>query len=201
VTVRLNPLDDVERVLAGVAEEVCVIKPLVESQRAARLLERFPGSVGYWLFRHYREVASSMIQKWGPPVGAPHLLQVLDTSAVGNWRHEDVPADVRAVAQEHYSPDMRIEDAAALFWWVRNTLFFRQGLERNQRVLLLEYASMCSDPGYVDRALDHFEVPHAADGPFFSPSSLGKGHEMVLTPPVEELCDDLLQDLRQHRFA
>ena len=200
-TVRLNPLDDVERVLAGVQQDICVVKSLVESQRAGALLDRFPGSVGFWPFRHYREVAASMIHEWGERVGAPLLLQVLDTSAAGNWRHEGVPDDVRAEVAEHYSPDMRIQDAAALFWWVRNTLLFRQGLERDERVMLLDYAGMCSDPGYVDRALDRFGIPHPPAESFFSGASLGKGHEMTLTPLVEGLCDDLLQDLLQHRFA
>jgi hypothetical protein len=201
LTVRLNALEDVERVLAGVPERIVVVKPLVESQRASELLERFQGSVGFWLFRHHKEVAASMLAKWGPPAGASHLWQVIDTSDPGNWRAQNVPAELREQLRELHSPDMRAEDAAALFWYARNALYFAQGLERDERVLLLDYDRMCNVRKYVDRALDRFAIPHPPAGPHFSPSFSGKGRTMVLDPRVEALCAHMLEKLERHAFA
>lgn len=201
LTVRMNPLPDVDAVLAGVDEEFAIAKPLVESQRAKALLDHFPDAVGFWLYRDYRDVAASMVAKWGPPVGAPHLHQVLDTSDVGNWRHEGVPETLRAQVAELYSPDMGHEDAAALFWYVRNALFFEQGLERDPRVLLLDYQHMTGDPTYVDRALDHFGIPHPPAGPFFSTKFAGKGRGAELDPRVVALCDAMQARLDAHRFT
>ncbi|HVS19444.1 MAG TPA: hypothetical protein VMT18_12640 [Planctomycetota bacterium] len=199
LTVRLNPLENVERVLAATPEPVRVVKPLVESQRALELLGRFPGSCAFWLYRDVREVAASMLKKWGPPAGAPHLAQVLE-GETGNWRGEDVPAHVLATLKLHYAPDMADADAAALFWWARNELFFAQGLERDARVLLLDFERMCSVPDYVDRALDHFRLPHPSALGHFRPEFSGKARELPLDREVERLCRDLHGRLEAARF-
>lgn len=200
LTVRLNPLEDVERVIAATPEAVRIVKPLVESQRATELLARFPGSCGYWLYRDVREVAASMLQKWGPPAGAPHLWQVIDESDPANWRAQNVPAAVRAKLRELYRPDMAAADAAALFWWARNELFFAQGLDRDPRVVLLDFVRMCTVPDYVDRALDHFRVPHPSAVGHFKAAFSGKSRELALDPRVDALCRDLHRRLDAARF-
>lgn len=200
LTVRLNALTDVERVLAATPEPVRVVKPLVESQRATELLARFPGSCGYWLYRDVREVASSMLAKWGPPAGAPHLWQVIDESDPGNWRSQNVPPSVRATLRELYRPDMASADAAALFWWARNELYFAQGLERDPRVLLLDFVRMCTVRDYVDRALDHQRVPHPPAAGHFRAEFSGKSSGLALDPRVEALCRDLRARLDAARF-
>jgi hypothetical protein len=197
--VRLKPLDEVERVFAATPEPVRIVKPLVESQRAVELLERFPGSRGFWLYRDVREVAASMLAKWGPPVGVPHLWQVIDESH-SNWRSEKVPSYVRATLKQLYTPDMPAEDAAALFWWARNELFFAQGLDRDARVILLEFARMCTVPDYVDRALDHFSIPHPSALGHFRPEFSGKACELRLSPEVDSLCRELKERLDAARF-
>lgn len=200
LTVRLNPLPDVERVIAATPEPVRIVKPLVESQSARELLDRFPGSRAFWLYRDVREVGASMLKKWGPPAGAPHLWQVIDESDPTNWRAEKVPAHVRETLQGLYAPDMTPEDAAALFWWARNELFFAQGLEDDERVLLLDFARMCTVPDYVDRALDHFAIPHPSAVGHFRAEFSGKAREFRLSPEVERLCRDLHERLDAHRF-
>lgn len=200
LTVRLNALEDVERVLAAVPEPVRIVKPLVESQRATELLGRFPGSCALWLYRDVREVAASMLAKWGPPAGAPHLRQVIDESDSTNWRAQNVPPAVRATLRELYRPDMSGPDAAALFWWARNELYFAQKLERDARVLLLDFERMCTVSDYVDRALDHFRVPHPPAAGHFKAEFSGKARGLVLDPRVESLCRDLRARLDAARF-
>lgn len=201
LTVRLNPLADVERVLAATPEPVRIVKPLVESQRATELLGRFAGSRAFWLYRDVREVAASMLRKWGPPAGAPHLWQVIDESDPANWRAQNVPAHVRTTLRELYRPDMADADAAALFWWARNELYFAQGLDRDPRVLLLDFERMCTVRDYVDRALDHFRVPHPPAVGQFRPEFSGKARDLVLDARVEALCRDLRARLDAARFA
>lgn len=200
LTVRLNALADVERVLAATPEPVRIVKPLVESQRATELLARFAGSRGFWLYRDVREVAASMLKKWGPPAGAPHLWQVIDESDPANWRAQNVPGHVRETLRGLYRPDMTGEDAAALFWWARNELYFAQRLERDERVLLLDFERMCTVRDYVDRALDHFRVPHPPAEGQFKPEFSGKSRGMVLDPRVQALCSDLRARLDAARF-
>ncbi len=144
-SLRLLPVAQLKGIFARQRAPLIVLKPLVESQHATALLNALPQGRVVWMFRHYRSVAASNLAKFGKRNGIDDL-RPLATGEVDNWRADSVPAEVRAIVQAHFSENMSPWDAAVLFWYVRNTLFFAQSLERNPRARLCRYEAVLDAP-------------------------------------------------------
>jgi len=142
---RLREPSQVRRILRASRAPLQVLKPLVESQHARRWLEALPDSRAVWMFRHYRSVARSNLQKFGQRNGIADLRPIV-RGETGNWRAEALPEALRAFVQEHFSEQMNPWDAAVLFWYVRNALFFSQNLPAHPRVRLCRYADLVQQP-------------------------------------------------------
>ena len=89
-------------------------------------------------------------------------------------------------------------DAAALFWYARNDLFFDQHLQEEDRVLLCKYEDVVTEPSramnriysFAERQFpgDHLiEEVHA--------TSIGKGEGVDLTPEIDALCEELYRQV------
>lgn len=152
---RWGPLPEIRRRFAGARAALVVTKPLVESQNLDRLLGDFPGSRAVWMYRDYRAVARSNVAFL--PKGTSHRdLMAIVTGDPSNWRAENLDPAVRELVRELYRPDLSAEDAAALFWYARNSLLFSRGLATDERVRTCRYEELLADPGGVMRALYRF---------------------------------------------
>ena len=203
---RLNPLEDVRLVLDRVAAPLVVLKPLVESQRVGKLLEYFPDSRALWMYRHYRAVAKSRLHK---PNRRGLANQLRDLKAVverrsDDWRYQGVPEDVAELVSSFYSPTMNGYDAAALFWYARNSTFYSQHLEVDERVRLCHYESLVGDPaGELHRVYDFLGLQTANSKVTRQvvANSLTKASDVVLHPLVEAACSSLYDRLRLTQLA
>jgi hypothetical protein len=174
-----------------------VLKPLVESQRAAELLDALPCARGLWMFRHYADVAHSNLARFGRNNGVRNLRSIV-TRRPDDWRSEGVSEAVAKVATHHFSDAMSPWDAAAVFWWARNALFFEQALDRRQDVRICRYEELVAEPERVVRAVYDFAgiaYPgnHVLDG--ITDRSVGNGRKIELSRDVRELCDAMLARL------
>lgn len=190
---RLNPIPEVVAELEGSKYALTAAKPLVESQNAARLLEAIPGLKAIWLFRRFADVASSDLRLFGLRNGIDNLRPIAEND-VGDWRGENVGAATREVIAAHFREDMHPCDAAALFWYARNALFFEQGLDDAPSVLLVSYEELVARPVEQMQRIYRF-----AGVPFPGPQitdmvntrSVGKGADIELSAPVRRLCAEL----------
>jgi hypothetical protein len=107
------------------------------------------------MFRGFEGVAVSSVAYFGRD-NAERDLRLLLTNDPPNWRGEVVPDSVRAVLEERHRPDMSPYDAAALFWWARNRLFFDLGLNEHPDVFLCEYEALVAAPRPVFRSIYEF---------------------------------------------
>jgi len=194
---RLNPLDDVRRKITAARAPLVIAKPLVESQNLEHLLAAFPGSRALWMYRNFQDVARSNLRFFGENNGHRDLQPIL-AGDQGNWRAEHLDPRDREAITDLYRPDMDPHDAAALFWYARNSLYFSRGYAGNERIRLCRYEDLVSTPGPVMAAVyDFVGRPYPGDGivaDVFS-SSKGKGRDLVLAEPVRGLCRDLLERL------
>ncbi|GAB4523705.1 MAG: hypothetical protein Fur0018_06730 [Anaerolineales bacterium] len=142
---RLLPPERIQPIFDRQSASLIVLKPLVESQHAAALLDAFPKSRVVWVFRHYRNVAFSNLKKFGERNGIDDLRPLVE-EAPGNWRAEAVPSEVRATIRAYFSEEMSPWDAAVLFWYARNALFFSQALAAHPRVRLCRYCDLVTTP-------------------------------------------------------
>lgn len=191
--IRMRPVAEVARVIAGVRYPLVVSKPLVESQHAVALLEAVPSSSAVWVFRDYRDVAASNVRKFGAASAVADLAPVV-AGDTANWRAEFVPDDVGALIARHYRPDMSPYDAGALFWYLRTRLYFDLGLDAHPRVLPLRYEALVAD---ADRWLAEIYRHVGAEwpGPVVSEdihtASVGRAADVTLSPQVGAACEQL----------
>lgn len=200
--IRLNPLPDVDAVLSRQRVPLVVLKPLVETQNADRLLGYFIAARAVFMFRHYRDVAASNLKKFGLRNGINNLRPIVANDQT-NWRAERVTDDVRELVLSHFTEDMPPHDAAALFWYVRNRLYLDRNLPSEPRARLLDYTEFVADPARSVAALYRWlelPPPTARVTQTIHAHSVGKGDDVSLSPAIEARCADLLAELTA-RFA
>lgn len=171
-----------------------VAKPLVESQKLLFWLDLLPNGKALWMVRHFADVASSNVKYFGERNGFDDLAPIL-AGDQADWRAENLDPATVAVVRGLHHPDMPPHDAAALFWYARNSLFFTQGLDRDDRVRACSYDDLVTDPRTVMQAAYRFVGrPYPGDRILVDvfPGSVGLGREVPLTPAVRDLCDRLL---------
>ena len=192
-SIRFNPLDEVEAEFRRTRAEFAVAKPLADSQRAPELLAHFPRARGLWMYRDFRDVASSDLRYFGMENGVSNLVPVVERNAA-NWRSEGASEDVTELVRRWFSPDMNPYDAAALFWYARNALFFELELDRHPRVRLLRYETFVRSP--VDGMREIYEwMGRAFPGPRMvsevHQGAVGKKRHLDLTPEISTRCQEL----------
>ena len=135
--------------------EVVAAKPLVESASATALMDAAGAVKAVWMLRHYPEVARSNVSRFGMDNPYRDLQPIRSRDAL-DWRYrgmtEETWETVTAVLNRRLTPF----DAAALFWWTRNQLYFDQRLWEDDRIRILRYDRACNKPDEVIRSLsDH----------------------------------------------
>lgn len=193
---RLDPADEILFYLQQRRENRFVCKPLVESQHAGALLEAIPNSKALWIYRNYADVASSDMKKFGSNNGIFNLSSIVYQKP--DWRNENISSSTRNLVEKEFSEDMNPSDAAGLFWYVRNILFFENNLDKNENCFLIRYEDLVSDTETACRALySHLRIPFPK-GSFRTEAhtrSIGKGKTISLSPHLDELCRDLYERL------
>ena len=195
--IRLNSPDEVKKAIQKDRPSLIVLKPIVESQNTADILAQFDNAKVLWVFRRYKDVASSNLKNFGVRNGINNLRPIVE-QAEGNWRSEKVPAGVREIVLKYFSDQMNPHDAAALFWYVRNHFFFSQDLQSNPRVLMCKYEDLVTDPRRITEEIYDFLGQPQPDEKVFAathPRSLGKGKDIDLSQPILDLCDEMWQRL------
>ena len=194
---RLNSLEFVLNEFDRSPASLVIAKPLVESQRISSLLDNIPRSKAIWMFRHYTDVASSNLKRFGNDNGLSDILPIWENDQT-NWRCEGLSEEVRQLISSYRNSDLRQSDAAALFWYARNSLYFQQNLDADSRVYICQYEYLVQQPKDVIRDMYQFiGVPYPTDKVLqgISARSIGKGSDIDLSPDIRELCDQMFNQL------
>lgn len=195
--IRLNPLDLVKKEIQKVKSSFVIIKPLVESQNILNLLKNFYGSKAIWMYRNYQDVASSNLKKFGIKNGIKDLRYIVEDDT-RDWRADKVSKKTRELILKYFSEDMNPYDAAVLFWYARNSIYFELNLDQNKDVILCKYEDLVVFPEKViksiyknlNQAIPDPEIYQDVDS-----ASLKKGKNIELTPEIEKLANELLNKL------
>jgi hypothetical protein len=150
--------DDVPVVLDRIGHlpfEVVAVKPLVESDRAGGLLDAKDNARGIWMLRHYGDVARSNLRRFGLD-NAHRDLQPMVSGSRYDWRSRRATEQTRRTVVDVLSQGLDPLDAAALFWWARNQLYFDQDLAADNRVRVLRYERVRLCPEEVVSSLSRF---------------------------------------------
>lgn len=197
LTLRWRPFDEVAALIRRKRYPLVVTKPLPEMHRTRDLLDKIENAQCLWMFRHYRDVAASIVRTWPDDVHIRNLEPIVRRER-GNWRSEFVSDDVRALIARHYGVDMSPHDGGALFWYARNRMLLDLQLDSDPRCMMLQYDDFASEPAACMRDVYEF-VDARYPGPHLvrtiRATSIGRGSGVSLNGEVEAYCESLWNKL------
>ena len=195
---RLKSTEEIRNILKTYSSSFFVTKPLTEIPNAANLLQTYPNSRILWIYRDYKDVASSNLKQFGEKNGIKDIRPIHEEDKE-NWRSYGSSDRTTEIIQKYFSEDMKYLDAAALFWYSRNILFFEQGLEKSDRVMIIKYEDLVAHPG-----LFFSEIYRLMDKPYKEETiakiharSVGKGKSILLDKEIDDLCAQVYSNLEK----
>ncbi len=199
---RLRPLPEIRELVERSRHAFVLFKPLCDSHRAVELLEDLgapsPGRV-IWVYRHFEARARSSVAKFGD-ANLLALRRIAAGGGAGMWQAGGLGEQHLALLRSLDLAAMSPLSAAALFWYLRNSLFFELGLDAREDVALVSYDALVAEPGAEMGALADFL------GIGFRPQLVahierrgGAPASVELDPRVRGLCEELLARLDAHR--
>jgi hypothetical protein len=196
---RLRWQPTVHRLILRSRARVVVFKPICDSQNARRILNANPQGKAVWIYRHYNDVVNSALRNFKEHT--QYLYYMLHDREKADWRVENVSADNLDLVRDWYSRGITDASARALIWYLRNCQFFQQQFDGNDRVLLIGYETVVTDPetelGAVCRHLAVDFNPRMTRGLFRS--SVHKNDPPAIEPQIADLCDELYTRLERSR--
>jgi Sulfotransferase family len=185
----------VRQVVEASHHEYVLFKPLCDSHRVDHLLDSLgtasPGRA-IWAYRDVDGRARSAVSKFG----RNNLLTLRDIAAgkgASMWQAQRLSQETLDEISSYDYTTMSPETAAALFWWIRNGLYFETGLDRRDDVLLASYQDMLATPVEAMRAICRFLglTYRPALIEHISPRGPGSPRQLDIDPRVRALCDHL----------
>ncbi|WFE29726.1 hypothetical protein O7623_11285 [Solwaraspora sp. WMMD791] len=170
-----------------------LIKPLCDSHRVDELLA-LPGTApgrAIWAWRDVDDRARSEVAKFGD-ANLRALATIADGTIGRRWQGQRLDADTYELIHGFDYRTMDRYTAAALFWYVRNSLYFRLGLDRRDDVLLSSYDALIADPaGQVRRLCDFLGLAYRPELSAHIAPRAPRRQPLPIDPAVRTLCDDL----------
>lgn len=191
--------DVVRRVVLASRQEYVLFKPLCDLHRVDHLLDTLgtpsPGRA-IWAYRDVDGRVRSAVSKFG----RNNLLTLRDIAAgkgAGMWQAQRLSKTTLDEIASYDYATMTPETAAALFWWIRNGLYFETGLDRRDDVLLASYQDMLATPVVAMQAICRFlGLTYRSDLiEHISPRGPGGAKPLDIDPRVRALCDHLQTSL------
>ena len=161
---RLRALPAIGALVGQSGARFVLFKPLCDSHRTAEMLEHFGARArAIWAYRDVDGRVRSAVAKFGDS-----NLRVLRAFAAGEtqkrwntWQIDGLSTESAAFIRSFDFNGMSAESAAALFWYVRNALFFELGLHQRADTALVDYDEFLSEPRRVAVGLCSFlDVPY-----------------------------------------
>jgi hypothetical protein len=203
---RLRAVPELRSLVEASGHRAVLFKPLAESHRIVELLRTLSTPTpprAIWAYRGVDGRVRSAVEKFGPN-------NLLALRAIAEDRHDrgwsvDGPAQemvntIRAgLSDEHLElvrsfdyDNLDAEAGAALFWFVRNSLYFDLGLHERDDVMLSSYDRMVAEPEPTMRALCRF-LGHPFSGKLIAhvDARSAVAPRIALPDAIRRRCDDL----------
>jgi hypothetical protein len=201
---RLRSDDILRATLRRSRHAIVLVKPLCDSQRVDQLLD-LPGvrhGRAIWAYRDVDDRARSELSKFGSS-NLDALRRIAGGESPDPWQGERLGDEARALIRSFDYDTMTPDTAAALFWYVRNGLYFDLGLDERDDVLLSSYDALVADPETSMRELCAFiDFPCRPQlWQHVAPRSTHGRRPLDIDPRVRDLCDQLTARLEAARLA
>lgn len=196
----LRDISVIRKLINESKAQVTVFKPICDSQNFQMLLNEFPNGRVIWTYRHYNDVINSSLKNFKEH--RKYLYYMLYEPEVAGWRLQNVTADDLKLVQHYYDQGIDDSSSRALIWYLRNLLFFQQGFDTNDKVILTRYEKLVKDPvnyfKHIYRFLNIPDNPKASKIAFSS--SIGKNQPPKIHPEIQDLCETLINRMISHQL-
>ncbi len=193
---RLRDLETIKALCRKSRQKIIAFKPLTDSHRAQEFLSLSDTSKILWMFRKANDRANSAVARFGAH-NSRILAQFSRGEGLDRWQAQGLSEQSVAFIKQFDYEKSNAETAAAIFWYVRNQLFFEQGLDKEDRVLTVCYETLAQEPAAsfvrICSFLDCEYHPRIGDG--IHARSVGKSVSK-LDSAAEARCDELYEQLR-----
>ena len=192
---RLRPDPVIRRLVDRSRHPYVLLKPLCDSHRTPELLDalgtRQPGRA-LWVYRSVDGRTRSALAKFGD-ANLRALRQIAAGGGRHRWEAQRLSQDSLDLLAGFEWSNMTAASAAAMFWVVRNRLYFELGLDRRSDVLLISYDAALRDPESEMRRICAFlGLPyHARLVAHIEPRPPATPQPLDLDPRVVAYCEEL----------
>jgi hypothetical protein len=198
---RLRPLPQVRELVGRSRQRFLVLKPLIDSHRVDELLDGLgtPSPArALWTYRRVDGRVRSALSKFGD-----QNLLVVRAIAEGRggdlWQAQRLPADAQRLIESLDVSNLSQETAAAVIWYIRNSLYFELGLESRNDCLLVSYDRLLDDAASEVRRicafLDAEFEPAMTEG--IARRGAGAPEPLAIDHAVRKACSDLERRLEE----
>jgi hypothetical protein len=178
-----------------------LFKPLCDSHRVVELLDGIatpsPGRA-IWMARSMGGRLRSAVDKFGD-VNRQVLAAIADGSGMHTWQAGGLSEPTLGFLRSFDFESMSARSAAALFWLVRNDLYFELGLDQRPDVAMVYWDSLVEEPERYMTALCGFLGlafrPEMIAG--IEPRRPGSSGDLDIDPRIAERGADLEKRLRE----
>jgi len=151
---RLKSLGAIEGLLNNSYAPIVLFKPINDTYRMVKLLEKFDNAKIIFQFRHYNDVVNSITRG---PFGQRRTL-------VKDWIESDFeefklypPTDnAKNTIRSLFNDTLNDDSGSALYWLLQNRFLLDQKLQRNPSVMLVQYEHLVQNPEEVFHELFEF---------------------------------------------
>ena len=177
---------------------VSVMKPILDSFAAQRLLDVHPDARVIWMMRDVDPVVRSALKKFGPSV-AESLKMLVEGKTDSSWIARGIPESILHTLRALPTSTFQVEDWMALVWWSVNQTLSADGLLQNPRLRLIHYETLIMSPEETMRGVyDYLGLTYRNKATeWIQPTVKGPQKAIQLTPLVRKMCDDLSRQLHQ----
>jgi hypothetical protein len=197
---RLRPDDDVRRLIESDGHRYILFKPLIDSHRIVHLLdgiETAGKARAIWAFRSVDGRVRSAVAKFGAR-NHTVLSDIKDGNADSHWEAQGLSQDSLDLISSFDYEKLSPESAAALFWYVRNRLFFEMDLHQRDDVRLVSYDAFTRDPETTMRSLcDFLGFTYSDELIAHVEQRSSSGKELQLDPAIRRRCQELQRSLEE----
>lgn len=153
----LLPLDKIKGLVEQSRARFVAFKALCDLQDLKPLLDALPNARAVWMVRNVGDMVNSHLRaifskQASKPCNVRMNNIVADPLSEG-WRGRGMSDETRQILRRFVHSDINKESAVALFWLMRNRLYFERGLHQDPRVKVMIYERFVADPKVLGSAL------------------------------------------------
>jgi len=115
-----------------------------ELQKTSYYLRLLPNLKVIWLLRSFKDAAAVCAKRWKAVLIYFH--KILTEPSKSEWWCQGLSQTSIDLVRTYYHPNMSVTSAYALFWYIRNNLYFEFSLEREPNVKIFRYEDLTSSP-------------------------------------------------------